>query len=566
MGQDHDIAKRLAARWLGSRESEFSNECQYLAAFLTKMSKQRLLRDFPAVHDDIRADHMTIQFAPSEAEAACLQIGKKVKLKVVGYAEDDKGQAVVVVPKGVRSERPIPHITISTIPGVGAIYSNNLLAAGYEPVVGPTLEAVLDTFPNQWTHRRRASSERVADRWMSASTHRKSVALMKFLSKVARRAGVGDHVYVVGGAVRNWVIDQPIKDIDVMIDSVALGGKDSEWFAKQLQRAIPAATSLVTNQYGVAILTVSGPWVLDGEDLKGEVIEIANARKESYGGTGGKGYKPSEVVPATAEEDVARREFTFNTLMWRLSQLADGPDKAEIVDLTGCGMRDLQEGVMRCPSDPDKTFSDDPTRMLRAIKFLVKYGFRISGEVEDSIRRNAQKIKQAPQNAISTLLIDTILKEPRTARKALSEMQRLGLLDIISEMVHEDQAFRSTMQNWAGDQRLLFLFDMLDVGLPLDSNIRFLDPSQQARLREVAMGMEEGEPEEYLAALRQPGRALQDKKFLPQLAGSLGIRGKEMGPFMNQIQDFMREALLDDPTLMNNPSHLKRLVEQEAGA
>ena len=129
---------------------------------------------------------------------------------------------------------------------------------------------------------------RGAGRYLAAASdaHARSIALMKFLSGVAKRLGVAENVYVVGGAVRNFLIDQPIKDIDVVIDSVK-AGRDSEWFAKQLQDVIPARTSLATNQYGVAILTVAEPWELDGHEMTGEVIEIANARKESYGGAAG---------------------------------------------------------------------------------------------------------------------------------------------------------------------------------------------------------------------------------------------------------------------------------------
>ena len=126
------------------------------------------------------------------------------------------------------------------------------------------------------------STGKVASRYMESMEHRTSVALMKFLSDVAIKAGVSKHVYVVGGAVRNFVIGQPVKDVDVVIDSVA-AGKDSAWFAKVVQKAIPVPTSLVTNQYGVAILTVKGEWDVDGANLQGEVLEIANARRNPMG-------------------------------------------------------------------------------------------------------------------------------------------------------------------------------------------------------------------------------------------------------------------------------------------
>lgn len=384
------------------------------------------------------------------------------------------------------------------------------------------------------------------------------LSLMRYLSQVTQELGVGEHVYVVGGAVRNFVLGVPIKDIDIVIDSVALKGKDSEWLAKQLQKKIPAPTNLTTNQYGVAILTVKGDWELEGNQLKGEVIEIANAREESYG-AGGKGYKPSEVKAATIAADVKRREFTFNTLMWRLADLAHGPEKADIVDITGCGLKDLKAGVTRCPSDPDKTFSDDPTRMLRAIKFLVKYGFKVEGEVADSIRRNARQMMNAPHEAISSLLISTILHEP-TAVVALKAMDKLGLLAVVAEMLATNKEFASTLANWANNKKVAFLFDLLDHGLPINTPLDFLKPDEQKRLRQVAATLPSGDAEELLAALKQPGKALGDKAFLPKLAAEKGIAQKDMGKWAPKVSLALRAALLDDPELLRQPGRLQMLA------
>jgi hypothetical protein len=91
-------------------------------------------------------------------------------------------------------------------------------------------------------------------------SHDRQIALMKFLSRFARNLGVGRETYVVGGAVRSFAMGMPIKDLDIVIDSIALGGKDSDWFAKQLASAIPAKTNIVTNQYGVSILYVGVRW------------------------------------------------------------------------------------------------------------------------------------------------------------------------------------------------------------------------------------------------------------------------------------------------------------------
>jgi tRNA nucleotidyltransferase/poly(A) polymerase len=386
-----------------------------------------------------------------------------------------------------------------------------------------------------------------------ADKHKQSIALMRFLSNVASKYGVGEHVYVVGGAVRNFVIDRPIKDIDVVIDSVALDGKGSEWFAKALEKAIPATTSLQTNQYGVAILTVNEEWLLDGTNLQGEVIEIANARKESYGGEEGKGYKPHMVEPSTIEEDIERREFTFNTLLWQLSELAQGPDKAEIIDLTGCGLDDLEEGVMKCPSDPDKTFSDDPTRMLRAVKFMVKYGFRIDPIVEDAIRRNAQKLKQAPQNAISEILINDILQMSQS-KKTLSVLKELGLLDVVAQMLEKDKAFRKTLANWASrDAKILFLFDMMEIGLPLHSRLRFLDDAQMARLRQVAIELDAKEADSFVDLLKQPGRQMDTRELLTEF--------DLQGPEIRNLMGTARDVLLEQPSLRKSPRKLTEAVQ-----
>jgi len=373
---------------------------------------------------------------------------------------------------------------------------------------------------------------------------------MEFLSKVARRHGAGDHIYVVGGAVRDFVIDRPIKDVDVVVDTIGLG-RDSAWFAKEVAKAIPVPTDVTTNQYGVAIVTIKGNWQYDGTDLKGEVIEIANARKESYGGDEGKGYKPHQVGPATIEEDIYRREFTFNTLLWRLSDLARGPEKAEILDLTGCGMKDLEEGFLRCPSSPDKTFSDDPTRLLRVIKFVARYGLTIPPDVEASIKRNARRMKQAPWEAIGTLFVENVLKQS-TAPDALRLMKRLGLLDVVAEMVQEQKPFAAYLAGHLKDRNVSLMLDLMDLGLSDPSPLSFLSKPQQQRFREVTTGMPEDEAREYLRVLQKP--SLDNMALIEEFAIPKNQR--------RSLRTFAREALLEDPTLTSDARGLQQAVQR----
>jgi len=853
--------------------------------------------------------------------------------------------------------------------------------------------------------------EKVAETWTKqADDSGKQIALMKFLSAEASKLGVADSVYIVGGAVRNFVLGIPPKDLDVVVDSVALKGRDSAWFAERLQFAIPAETSLVTNQYGVAIITIKGTWMLDGHDLKGEVVEIANARKESYGKTdAGKGYKPDSVEPATIQEDVVRREFTFNcmagdtliptekgilridqiasrgdgnqqninlvvagqdgpaiavgwqysgcaptlrvatewghsfscthhhpvlvlrghdhewvqadqieegdllcvpvrqvtrqqplslglpdpvkpkqgglkevrkpevmtpelafvigcvvaegsntyktvsfsnsdpafiaryvecfhasfgfqpshnkvaekgsvrvlhgvkfvanadcydiyansktvvgwldalglycggrkggksashykvipwsilqadersqwaflaaylegdgsiqpdtgritfcsaspyvrqqmqvllgahgilskvkdrfvyinavdsallwgkihpwmvtkrfdftqrgfksrnrfgipkdylqgvlwgrrvrvgnnqgpsvyrtdrgdevalrgvlealrlpklllhdayargdfnefmaslqvisqdehtklqrlfdlgyqyvevtsiedagqqdvfdlsmgegvepafvanglvvhnTLLWRLSEVANGPDRNAILDITGCGMQDLKDGLMRCPSDPDQTFSDDPSRMIRLIKFLLKYGFKPTPDVEAAVRRNRFKLQNMPGSHLSNQII-TLFYEQGVGKRALLEMAKLGLLEVIHKIAQDNRPFREALANWAERHaEVQFLFDLMDLGMPVGKSLNYLNPGQKNRVREITVEMDADQGAQFVQVLEQPGKVLD----MPALIADFELKGAEI----RKLMEVSRTLLLDKPSYVKD--------------
>ena len=390
----------------------------------------------------------------------------------------------------------------------------------------------------------------------------KAVELMKFLSQVASRLGVGEHAYVVGGAVRNFLMGIPPKDIDVVFDSVGAGaGKDSEWFAKKVQEAIPVRSNLTTNQYGVAILTLAEPWQITGSFSlpKGEAIEIANARKESYSedpGSAGKGYKPHMVEPATIEEDTVRREFNVNTLMWRLVDLEQGPEHAKVLDPTGRGLQDLKDRVLRTPQDPDKTFSDDPTRMLRAIKFVAKYGFKIAPEVVESIRRNAPSLKKMPWDAVRKILVDDIL-EGSNPRRSVVLMKELGLADVLKQMLHDEPGFASALgrhlSNGEGAIDTHLMLDLLDLGWVVKTPFSFLDRAGQTRLRELLLANAEvdGFDWKLVQALLKP--TVDQQRFFTEYA----IPPKER----QVVVQVARRLILDNPSLVSHG--LSEAVEAE---
>jgi hypothetical protein len=124
-------------------EVEASKTDKFVSAVLTQASQDALLEAFPPVHPNVYGHHMTMAFKPSNAALERYEpmLGERLQLRVVGYAEDESGQAVVV--DGL-SENLKPHITVSTADGVGPVYSNKLLEHGYEPVDGPELEALVE--------------------------------------------------------------------------------------------------------------------------------------------------------------------------------------------------------------------------------------------------------------------------------------------------------------------------------------------------------------------------------------------------------------------------------------
>lgn len=391
-----------------------------------------------------------------------------------------------------------------------------------------------------------------------ASDQSKSSTLIRFLSHVAIRLGVSDHVYVVGGAVRNFVLGVPPKDVDIVIDVIGLGGKkDSAWFSDKLARAISAPTKIVTNQYGVTILTIAGDFILDGFNFIGEQLEIANARTESYGkGEVGKGYKPDSVELATIDKDVYRREFAFNTLLWRMSDLAEGPEKAEIIDITGLGLKHLKEKLIKTPLDPDETFANDPTRILRVEKFLWRYGMTVDPATEIAMSRQAKKMKEMPWEAIAKILVDDILSKP-TGIEALRHMESLGIMGIISEMVSENPPMRTYLINQLKsiqNMGLVFEFDRL--GLGALTPVSFLTPAQRSRFEEIAVDMDHEGSVALLGKLKVP--PIDNMAIIKEF----GLKGAGA----SIIAPIAKEVILDNPDILKDNEVLQSTVRERIKA
>jgi len=212
--------------------------------------------------------------------------------------------------------------------------------------------------------------------------------LVRLLRQAA--GGLGLRAWVVGGYVRDKLLGRPHPNPDVVVeDGDAL--KLAERFA-ELAHADPPVTF---ERYGTAQVT-----------LPGHLVEFVTARAESYAP---ESRKP-DVRPATLEEDLRRRDFTINTLLMDL----DG----RIQDPLG-GRKDLEARVLRTPTDPLRTFTDDPLRMLRAVRFAAELGFELAPDVLPAMRQ--MKSRLAPP----VISVERTADEVR--RMLTSERPRLAL-------------------------------------------------------------------------------------------------------------------------------------------
>ncbi|MCB0737782.1 MAG: HD domain-containing protein [Bacteroidetes bacterium] len=213
-------------------------------------------------------------------------------------------------------------------------------------------------------------------------------------------------VYLVGGYVRDVLLQRPSKDIDFVVV-----GNGVE-FAKAVSNQMSGSKLAYFKNFGTAQITFP-----DKEDLD---FEFVGARKESYQ----RDSRKPIVEDGTLDDDLSRRDFTINALAVSLNKESFG----EIVDQFG-GLKHLDEGVLKTPLEPARTYSDDPLRMMRAIRFATQLGFEIHPESLDAIKQEASRIEIISQERITDELNKIILtKKPSVGFELL---YNTGLLQII---------------------------------------------------------------------------------------------------------------------------------------
>lgn len=222
------------------------------------------------------------------------------------------------------------------------------------------------------------------------------------LQRVADKIGL--ECYVIGGYVRDLLLHRPSKDIDIVVVGSGIA------MAKAVAHELGKGTSL-------AVYHTFGTAQVKNKDIE---IEFVGARKESYN----RDSRNPIVENGTLEDDQNRRDFTVNALAIRLNEIGFG----DVIDPFD-GLNDMRDMILRTPLDPDITFSDDPLRMMRAIRFATQLQFDIDDETFDAIVRNKDRIEIITQERIIDEINKIMLaKQPSIGFRLLDAS---GLLPII---------------------------------------------------------------------------------------------------------------------------------------
>lgn len=252
--------------------------------------------------------------------------------------------------------------------------------------------------------------------------------VFRHLQQAAKDSGLS--AWVIGGYVRDFILGKDCKDIDVVVEG---SGAD---FARAFAKIVKANDVVVYENFRTAMVKFDE-----------FIVEFVGARRESYN----RGSRKPVVEEGTLQDDQLRRDFTINALSISLNEDSFG----EVIDPFG-GISDLDKGILKTPTDPDITFSDDPLRMMRGIRFATQLGFEIEEETWKSIIRNKERIEIVSMERVSDELNKIILANvPSRGFKMLfstgllaiifPEMQKLQGVDVINGHAHKDN-FYHTLQ------------------------------------------------------------------------------------------------------------------------
>jgi len=244
---------------------------------------------------------------------------------------------------------------------------------------------------------------------------------LKLASEVAD--GLNSQVYIVGGFIRDLLLERELSDIDFLIVGNGLD------FAKAFAESLGIEEVVIYKNYGTANFI-----------YKGMKFEFVAARKESYKRTS----RNPLVSEGSFKDDISRRDFTINTIAVSISKRNFG----ELID-TYNGIKDIEKRLIRTPIDPEKTFDDDPLRILRAFRFASQLNFKVSEEILTAAEKLKERLEIVSQERISDEFLK-ILESPipsvglkllyisKVMEIVFPEIARMGGVEQKEEYHHKD--------------------------------------------------------------------------------------------------------------------------------
>lgn len=246
---------------------------------------------------------------------------------------------------------------------------------------------------------------------MTDSTYHKILDYFRAISEGTKWEG---HLYAVGGCVRDEILGAPIHDVDIAVDLPDGGVNFTMWL---LRHKYLVEMPTLFKKFGTAKFRL--------RKFPDEEIEAVQTRAEKYTD---KTSRCPEVVSGTIKEDCFRRDFTVNTLYRNIKT-------GEILDMTGRGIHDIKEGIIRTPLDPYETFDDDPVRILRCLRFAARFGWKIDEATMEALKHSVDRLAIVSKERWSAEFRKMLFG--RNIRKSLGVLNDIGGLKYMSPLIRE---------------------------------------------------------------------------------------------------------------------------------
>ena len=196
--------------------------------------------------------------------------------------------------------------------------------------------------------------------------------IVETLKNIIKGTQYENHVFTVGGCERDLLLNNPIKDVDIVVDMENGGIEFAHWLQN---KGYTDGSVVIYEHFGTAMFRL--------KEIPEETIEAVQTRKECYRDMESRN---PETAFGTIEDDCQRRDFTVNTIYRNIST-------GEVLDLNGKSFSDIEEKIIRTCGDPDIIFSEDPLRILRAIRFKTRLGFTIEDNTFEGMKKHLHRLE-----------------------------------------------------------------------------------------------------------------------------------------------------------------------------